>query len=37
MVLVEGMLFVELAEVVDGWLWHSGMTGSMPEVGFGCV
>jgi hypothetical protein len=29
------MLFVELAEVGDGWLWCSGMVGSMPEVGLG--
>jgi hypothetical protein len=33
--LEEGMLFMELTEVEDGWLWRSGMTGSMPEVGFG--
>jgi hypothetical protein len=30
------MLSVELAKVEDGWLWHSGMTGSLPEVWFGC-
>jgi hypothetical protein len=30
------MLFVELVKVEDGWLWCSGMTSSMPEVGFGC-
>jgi hypothetical protein len=27
---------VELAKVENGWLWHSGMTGSMPRVGFCC-
>jgi hypothetical protein len=27
------MLFVELAKVVDDWLWHSGGIDSMPEVG----
>jgi hypothetical protein len=32
--LVEGMSFVELAKAEDDWLWHSGMTGNMPEVGF---
>jgi hypothetical protein len=32
----EGMLFVELAEVGDGWLWHNGMINSMPKVGLGC-
>jgi hypothetical protein len=32
---VRGMLFVELAKVEDDWLWRSGMTGNMPEVGFG--
>jgi hypothetical protein len=31
-----GMLSVELAKVEDGWLWHSGMTGSILGVGFGC-
>jgi hypothetical protein len=29
------MLFVELAKVEDDWLWHSDMTGNMPEVEFG--
>jgi hypothetical protein len=29
------MLFVELVKVEDDWLWRSGMTGNMPEVGFG--
>jgi hypothetical protein len=33
--LAEGMLSVELAKVKDDWLWHNGMTGSMPEVEFG--
>jgi hypothetical protein len=28
------MSFVELAKAEDDWLWHSGMTGNMPEVGF---
>jgi hypothetical protein len=30
------MLSVELMKVEHGWLWHSGMTGSMVGVGFGC-
>jgi hypothetical protein len=30
------MLSVELAKVKDGWLWCSGMTGSMSRVGFDC-
>jgi hypothetical protein len=30
------MLYVELVKVKDDWLWHSGMTGSMSGVGFGC-
>jgi hypothetical protein len=34
--LVEGMLSMELVEVVDGWLWCGGMIDSMPEVGLGC-
>jgi hypothetical protein len=33
--LAEGVLFVELVKVEDGWLWHSGMISSMPEIGFG--
>jgi hypothetical protein len=33
---VNGMLSVELMKVEHGWLWHSGMTGSMVGVGFGC-
>jgi hypothetical protein len=32
--LVEGVLSVELVKVEDDWLWRSGMTGNMPEVGF---
>jgi hypothetical protein len=28
------MLSVELAKVENGWLWHNGMTGSVPGVGF---
>jgi hypothetical protein len=32
----EGMLSVELVKVEDGWLWRSGITGSMLEVGFDC-
>jgi hypothetical protein len=28
-------LFVKPAEVEDGCLWHSAMTGNMLEVGFG--
>jgi hypothetical protein len=31
---VNCMLSVELAKVENGWLWRSGMTGSMPGVGF---
>jgi hypothetical protein len=27
---------VELAKVVDGWLWRSGMIGNKPEHGLGC-
>jgi hypothetical protein len=34
--LVEGMLSMELVEVVEGWLWCGGMIDSMPEVGLGC-
>jgi hypothetical protein len=30
------MLSVELVKVEDGWLRCSGMTGSMPGVGFDC-
>jgi hypothetical protein len=30
------MLYVELAEVGDGWLWRSDMIDSMPEVELGC-
>jgi hypothetical protein len=26
---------VELAEVGDGWCWHSGMAGNMLEIGSG--
>jgi hypothetical protein len=32
----KGMLSVELAKVEDDWLWHSGMTGRMPGIGFDC-
>jgi hypothetical protein len=28
-----GRLFVELAEVEDGWWWHSGMISSVLEIG----
>jgi hypothetical protein len=34
-VLLEGMLFAELAKVDDEWLWYNGRIGSMLEVGFG--
>jgi hypothetical protein len=34
--LVEGMLFVELAEAVDGWLWRNGRIDSMLEVVLNC-
>jgi hypothetical protein len=33
--LAECILSVELVKVEDDWLWHSDMTGNMPEVGFG--
>jgi hypothetical protein len=33
--LVQGMLSMELVKVEDDWLWCSGMTGNMPDVGFG--
>jgi hypothetical protein len=29
------MLFVGLAKVVDGWLWHSDMIGNKPGHGLG--
>jgi hypothetical protein len=32
MALPEDMLFVELAKVVDDWLWHSGTIGNRPEL-----
>jgi hypothetical protein len=28
----EGMLFVKLAKVVDGWLWHNGRIDNKPEL-----
>jgi hypothetical protein len=34
--LLEDMLFVELAKVMDDWLWHSGMIGNKPRLGLGC-
>jgi hypothetical protein len=34
-VLPDGMLFVELAEAEDDWLWHNDMTGNKPELGLG--
>jgi hypothetical protein len=33
-VLTEGMLFVELANVEDGWLWYNGRIGIRPELEF---
>lgn len=36
MALPEGMLFVELVEVEDGWLWRSDMTCNKPKLGLGC-
>jgi hypothetical protein len=30
------MLFVELAEVVDDWLWRSGMIDNKPGLGLSC-
>jgi hypothetical protein len=35
--LVKGMLSMGLAKVGDGWLWHSGMIGSMPKVELVCL
>jgi hypothetical protein len=35
--LTEGMLFVELMKVGDGWLWCSGWIGNKPELGLGCL
>jgi hypothetical protein len=32
-ILAEGMLFLELAKVKDGWLWYSGMIGNKSERG----
>jgi hypothetical protein len=32
--LAKRMLFVELTKVEGDWLWNSGMTSNMPEVGF---
>jgi hypothetical protein len=32
----EGMLSMELAKVVDDWMWRSGRIDNMPEVGLGC-
>jgi hypothetical protein len=34
--LAEGILSVELAKVVDGWLWHNDRIDNMSKVGFGC-
>jgi hypothetical protein len=34
--LAKGMLYVRLAKVEGGWLWRSGMIGSMLEVELGC-
>jgi hypothetical protein len=34
--LPEGMLFVELARVVNGWLRHSDMIHNKPGLEFGC-
>jgi hypothetical protein len=31
----EGMLFGELAEAEDDWLWCSDMAGNKPELGLG--
>jgi hypothetical protein len=33
--LAESMLSVELVKVEGDWLWCSGMTGNIPEVGIG--
>jgi hypothetical protein len=35
MVLADGMLFLELAKLEDGWLWYSGMIGNKSERGLG--
>jgi hypothetical protein len=34
--LMESILFVELAESEDDWAWHSDMTGNKPELKLGC-
>jgi hypothetical protein len=34
--LAEGMLFVELVNVKDDWLWRNDRIGNISEVGFGC-
>jgi hypothetical protein len=34
--LSEGMLFGELTEAEDDWLWHSDMTGNKSKLGLGC-
>jgi hypothetical protein len=34
-VLLKGMLFVELANAKNGWLWHSDMIRSNPELELG--
>jgi hypothetical protein len=34
--LLGDMLFVELAKVVDDWLWRSGRIANMLEVGLDC-
>jgi hypothetical protein len=36
MVLVEDMLFVELTNDEDGWLWRNGRIGNRLELGFDC-
>jgi hypothetical protein len=32
--LPDDMSFVEMVNVEDGWLWHNGMIGNKPELGF---
>jgi hypothetical protein len=34
--LQESMLFGELAEAEDDWLWRNDMTDNRPELGLGC-
>jgi hypothetical protein len=33
----QGILFVELAKIVGGWLWRNDMIGNRSELEFGCL